>query len=628
MGDVKKIALITCTSNFERHKNIIRAVHQKLKEMGGYVLYVLTNYGLFVDERAYDKGEAAIYHLLDEMDFDGCIIESNIGEKSMLFDLAGKMREKKIPFVTVNLSVEDAPSVVMNGYNATCQMVTHLIVKHKCTKINMVATGGNDSVVAEALRGYKDTLQKYGIEVDERRILDKVVSLEEGKELLNDFEKAGVSDVEAVVCLHDVHSIGLCLELEERGYKVPDDMLICSLNRSTNSVAFRPDISGVDRMDKKFAYKACELLDEMLKGKEVPLVNHSHGEIYFGRSCGCTNTQDDMIAKEFQQLVLAKLEMGNQIRQMMQYNDALDEVDSLDEMMGNLREMYKGLNCPQYILCLNQGAIDYISSDKDYQMPENGKFFDNMMHAVIGYTERTGELENEIFPVSKLLPVEVQEGDILLFYPVHHIEQVYGYVVFVNEYLPVDLYNYRICHESIASSMENLHRQMVLRKSINMLDELHMQDALTGLHNRFAWNRFSNDYTDKEAYCVVYMDMDGLKKINDGFGHMEGNNAIKITAEVIRDAVRENDLVTRCGGDEFQVLSANVDVTYWDNLQQIINDEINRRIAEDNLPYTFSVSYGYCICDKEHPHTFEECCDRADFLMYENKKARKAQRVG
>ena len=85
--------------------------------------------------------------------------------------------------------------------------------------------------------------------------------------------------------------------------------------------------------------------------------------------------------------------------------------------------------------------------------------------------------------------------------------------------------------------------------------------------------------------------------------------------------------MTRCGGDEFQVLSTCVDTDFWESLQKTINDEIDRQIAEQKLPYVFGLSFGYCISDKQNKLTFEECCDKADTLMYANKKERKAERV-
>mgnify|MGYP003298209085 CR=1 FL=1 len=120
---------------------------------------------------------------------------------------------------------------------------------------------------------------------------------------------------------------------------------------------------------------------------------------------------------------------------MMHYNDSLDNVNSLEELLQNLQVMYRGIGCSQYILCLNEGAIKYASSDKDYAPPQNGKFFDDEMHAAVGYLEHSGELKNVIFPIGQLIPMEVKAGDMVLLYPVHNMEKVYGYVVFINEYL-------------------------------------------------------------------------------------------------------------------------------------------------------------------------------------------------
>ena len=278
--------------------------------------------------------------------------------------------------------------------------------------------------------------------------------------------------------------------------------------------------------------------------------------------------------------------------------------------------MFNGINCPQFILCLNQNALEFISSNKDFNAREDGRYFDFMMQAFVGETERTGVLENVRFPVSHLIPFKPEAGDLFLFYPIHYNEQVYGYLTFVNEYLPVQLYNYRICHESIGNSMENLHRKMILSKMINKLDELYMKDAMTGLYNRFAWDRFKHDYIEKGKYCIIMVDMDDLKKVNDGYGHSAGDNAISIIAKVIQKCVETGDLVTRFGGDEFRILSSNVDNEYWLNVRQMLNEEIMACIREQKLPYTFGVSMGYSIVNEEFPLSFEECCDSSPVLIY------------
>lgn len=623
MDNVKKILLLTSASNFEAQKKVIHAIDKKLKEMGGYALFVFSSYGLYREKNAYDDGEASIYRLLDEAFFDGCIIDGNIANRNMYHDFIELLRKKEIPFLTLNCGLQGIPFVSLDSYDAGCQLMEHLITVHHCSKINMVALDDNDVMTIQLLKAYKATLEKYHLPMDEKRIVEITVSVQHGRDLFHIFRERGIDDAEAVVCFHDVYCIGLCLEMEEQGYRVPDDLIICSLNRSANSFVFRPDIAGADRMDAELADKACEVLIELMDGKEITQENYCKGKIYFGQSCGCENKQEAQFASRYQDIILAKIEAGNQISQMMQYNDSLEGVVSLDELGDSIKNMLQGISCKEFIFCLNQRAVRYITSEEEYADSVDGRPFDHKMMAIIGTTERTGELKDDSFPLEQLLPMEVREGDMILFLPIHHKERVYGYLAFVNEYLPIDLYNYRICHESIGSGMENLHRQMLLRKSIEELDQLHMKDALTGLQNRYAWNRYQQQYINTEEYCVVMIDMDGLKKINDGFGHLAGNNAICITANAIKTSMDADDLVTRFGGDEFQILSLHTDAEYWENMKSILNEKIKAHVVQQKLPYELGVSLGYCICRKEHPISFEECCETADRLMYENKKARK-----
>ena len=627
MSEVKKIALVTSASNFERHKHIVKSVHEKLKKLGNYALYVITSYGLYVDkDDIYEKGEASIYTLLREGDFDGCILEGNIANQVMLYQFAEILQIRKIPFVTLSFGMEEHPFFIIDGYKACCNLMDHLIKEHHCTRINMAQIIYEDIYCMQAIQAYKDSLEKYGIPVEEDRIVKMPVSIKNGRSLYQIFKERNIDDAEAVLCMHDVFAIGLCLEMQERGVRVPEDLKVCSMARSTNSIIFKPDITGAGTAEKEMSEKACECLVRLMEGEEVPIENYISGEIEYGESCGCLHKQENPEYERFQELILNKIETGNQVSRMMQFNDSLEEVDSIDKLGKIVKKMLKGIDCDEFILCLNQQTMKYIADEETTITFENSSFFDNIMIAVTGSSNRTGEIIDRPFSVKNLLPIAVQAGDILIFLPVHHKEQVYGYIVFVNEYMPIDTYNYRICHESLGSSMENLHRQMILRKSIKELDELHMRDALTGLHNRFAWNRFSGKYVERGEYCVVMLDMDYLKVINDTFGHLAGNNAINITANAIASSVQKNDLVIRCGGDEFMILSHTVDEMYWKNLSEQINQKMAEQVKRQKLPYELGISVGFCICDGTHPITFETCCEKADKAMYENKSQRHALR--
>lgn len=624
MDNIKKIALIICASNFERQKNIVKYVHQRIKELGGYALYVITSYGLFREDTPYEKGEASIYSLLEKDFFDGCIIEGNLGNSDLIASISGQLTKKQVPFVILNYGEENnIPFVMSDAYDAGCQLMEHLINVHNCRKINITITPGEDIFSIQSLRAYKDILDKYNIPYEEKRVISKTVSIPNGREMFHIFRERGIDDAQAFLCVHDVYAIGMCIEMEEQGYNVPEDLLICSLNRSVNSMVFEPCITGADRRDDELSASVVDLLVQKMEGKELPLKTYVKSKIYYGESCGCQRMSDEHSRKHRQQLVLGKIEAGNQISQMMKYNDSLEGIVSVEELGDNIKNMMRGINCSEYIFCLNERAIKYITSDVEYKDLETGNIFDATMVAVSGMTKSTGELKDYTFPFEKLLPVDGEEGDIFILLPIHHNEQVYGYIAFVNDYLPIEIYNYRICHESIGSSMKNLHRQMILRKSIQELDELHMRDALTGLYNRFALERFCSKYF-KNRYTVVMIDMDGLKAVNDGYGHLAGNNAICITADVIRNSVDKDDLVIRYGGDEFLVLSLNVDIQHWEGIEQLINERMVSYVAHQKLPYKLGASLGYAICNEECLMTFDECCEMADKAMYESKKNRKS----
>ena len=217
---------------------------------------------------------------------------------------------------------KDIPYVMSDAYDAGVQLMEHLVGEHRCKKINIVVTPGEDIFSIQSLKAYKDVLEKYHIPFEEKRVIYKTVSIPHGKEMFHIFRERGIEDAEAFLCVHDVYAIGMCMEMEKQGYNVPEDLLICSLNRSVNSMVFEPYITGADRLDDRLSQTACDLLVQLMDGKEVPLQTYVKGKVYYGESCGCQRTEDKHSGKHRQQLIMGKIEAGNQISHMMNYNDS------------------------------------------------------------------------------------------------------------------------------------------------------------------------------------------------------------------------------------------------------------------------------------------------------------------
>ena len=626
-AEYKKIALIINAANFERHKNVIKAVHSELTRLGSYALYVFTNYAMCNVMSPYDEGEVSIYQLLDEIPFDGCILEGNtIANQQMLKALVAQIEDRNIPLVCLNYHTEKAPFFLIDSYEAACLLLEHLIEEHDCRKINLV-TDGNNEIGEQSVRAYEDTLKKYHIPLEEKRRISVNVSIPDGRKIYQKFAERGAMDADAVLCTHDISAIGLYLELKERGVLVPKGIKLCSLNRSVNSIAFRPDITGANRRDRTMAERAVQALHDMLNGKRVPHENYVRAKIYIGESCGCVQCQSRQIEERYQEIILAKVEAGGQISRMMHYNDTLEEVDSLDKLGENICELLQGVGCDEFVCCLNESDLNYIIGAGDrHKVLDDGRAYDTTMVALCGNTYRGGAIRDQKFSLRRLVPVEPMAGDMFIFYPIHHKEFVFGYIVIINASLPIDVYNYRICHESICSSIENLHRQMILQSTIVQLDELHMRDAMTGLYNRFALERFSADFSAGGEYSIAMVDMDGLKKINDNYGHLAGNHAICIVADTLKEAVGRDDIVIRYGGDEFIILAHENELAFWEERKKHIADTLSMYTVMESLPYELGASIGYTVSTKEAPLAIDVCLETADRAMYEEKRLRRVTR--
>ena len=201
-------------------------------------------------------------------------------------------------------------------------------------------------------------------------------------------------------------------------------------------------------------------------------------------------------------------------------------------------------------------------------------------------------------------------------------------MVFLNDDLPIEQYTFRIFQESLGNSIDNLHKRMILKSNIIELDRLHMEDPLTGLNNRFGLKRFSSVFPEGTAYAVAMIDMDGLKKINDAYGHQAGNNAICMIAEALKETAEPGDLLIRYGGDEFLVISHNTDPNRWEKMKELLNCRLEAGAEKQRLPYPVGVSVGYAVSDPGSSERLESIIAQADQRMYEDKKERAMRRTG
>jgi diguanylate cyclase (GGDEF)-like protein/PAS domain S-box-containing protein len=164
------------------------------------------------------------------------------------------------------------------------------------------------------------------------------------------------------------------------------------------------------------------------------------------------------------------------------------------------------------------------------------------------------------------------------------------------------------------------------------LREMSLTDELTGLHNRRGFFTLADQQLkianrSKKAMSLLYADLDGLKIINDTFGHDEGDRALVETAALLRDAFRESDIIARIGGDEFVVLTVDVGDVKPDSLIWRVQEKFDARNAAGHGKFILSVSQGIACYDPGEPCSAQELVNLADQRMYDKKLAKKAGRL-
>jgi diguanylate cyclase (GGDEF)-like protein/PAS domain S-box-containing protein len=156
-----------------------------------------------------------------------------------------------------------------------------------------------------------------------------------------------------------------------------------------------------------------------------------------------------------------------------------------------------------------------------------------------------------------------------------------------------------------------------------------LTDELTGLLNRRGFialaeqQRKMTDRT-KMSMSLIYIDLNGLKIINDRLGHLAGDQALIDTSNILKKSFREADIIARMGGDEFAVLlTDHVEIFEEKIIVNNLRDKLRKHNEQGAHRYELSLSIGMAQYETKHPCSIDKLLNKADILMYKDKKHQK-----
>jgi diguanylate cyclase (GGDEF)-like protein len=183
-------------------------------------------------------------------------------------------------------------------------------------------------------------------------------------------------------------------------------------------------------------------------------------------------------------------------------------------------------------------------------------------------------------------------------------------------------------HQKLIEQNQRLAAEIQERlKAEAEIRRLALTDELTGLYNRRGFFFLANQQLkisqrNQMDSCLLFIDLDGLKQINDSFGHEVGDEAIANIAKMLQQVFRDSDIIARLGGDEFVIFVPICTMNSEDVLSrlQTVIDKFNQT---HQYPYYLSISMGMIQCRLNSDISLERLIEKADTLMYEHKRQKR-----
>ncbi|MBR5362634.1 MAG: GGDEF domain-containing protein [Oscillospiraceae bacterium] len=626
---IRNIAVIVIGLDEEYQYNVIRGINQYARDNNVNVTYFAAFPGVVVSKK-FDIGEFSIFNLTNFSYFDGALLMLNTFSNSELKErIVSRVRASGIPAVT--FETKDYPEfydISIDNFKVMKELTNHVIQVHGAKVINYVSGPLSNPEGRTRYNAFLSAMKENSLHVDERRIFHGSFRGYDGKLAADDFAESGLPLPDAFICANDSMALTLITSLRQMGYSVPEDTIVTGFDDSFIAKNSSPELTSVSRPLYESGYQACDKLCRLLNGENQPRSTEISAAPVYRESCGCPRSADEDI-RENQKQTFSRLERTNaNILTLNRLTAGLASAETTAENMDVIASVLNDIDCEKFCLCL---TADWQEAFSPKLPPRDPNVYCDYMTAPLIW-ERTGRRSVPIFKSSEMFPEPPRTGgNIYYFLPLHFGDRCLGYYIITNGNFAI---NSLLCHTltmNISNSIENIRKLFHLNRAMEELNRLYVIDPLCDIYNRngfinLAEEMFRESVRKGESILLSFIDMDGLKFINDNYGHNEGDFAIRQLAEIIKACTDTHGIAARIGGDEFVIFAKNAGQDAADALA----DRFNHALAECNLrlqkPYLISASIGSIVNIANENDTLYSMIQRADDKMYEIKKFKKSAR--
>lgn len=638
---MKKIAVIVSGIDEEYQNTILRGVCDCAEEAGASVLHFVSFGGILHNAR-HDAGENNIYRLCNYHEVDGVVLLTNtICDHGITAEIVQDVQCCNVPVVSIDNDLDVRFfHIGIDNYKAMREIAEHIVDFHHCRNIGYISGPETNPESIQRFRAVEDLMRERELPFEKEQVYYGGFRSVDGRDGAMYFMNRPEGLPEAIICANDAMALSAVLTLEENGVKVPDQVKVTGFDNIYAARNFDPDITSVERP----LYKSGYLAAKRLLGMCPPEADRSllvQTKCVFRKSCGCPSISDTPEGvRDFRRCNLRQLNYyQDNIPLINRMSCQLAESDSFEENMDTLKDFIKRFTCQRFYLCLNDNWNTVCTKrDEEEQKVRladsfRSKGYTEMMEVPLAYIN--GEFRKlPAFPTAQMLPDAEKELDqpmVYYFLPMHFRDRGFGYCVLCSQRTDLETPLLHSWAMNIANSLESIRKMQYLDRAMSELDQLYVMDNLCRINNRNGFNKYSVDIFEDcrknhRNVMMMFIDMDGLKYINDTFSHAEGDNALKQLARTIKLSCKNGEVFARFGGDEFIIFAPEYSEEAAQKLSQQMQDRMDEYNRTSGKPYKVGASVGWHICEVDEDSELYPLITAADKKMYEQKKRKRVSR--
>ena len=598
---------------------------EKIAKENNADVYIFNCYD-YVEFSGYPNATGfSIYRLINYEEYDGIIILSDLIKNPRVLEMERqRILKSGKPAVSINLKLKDISCMRIDNYTGFYELVTHLIKEHNAR--NLFYIDGNETSLdfAERRKAFRMALQDNQIELNRENISTvEHSSFNYGYNAASEIFSSDRKLPDAIVCANDLIALGVLKAAAERNIKIPEQLKIAGYDGNYFARNVIPAISTVN--DNAFKI-GTESAKRVLTGfTEVQDFKIKSMPIYQG-SCGCESkiiTDQKLFSLKFLSEISQSENFAAQLNQIEEiFTDAADVFTLLTnlELFFSKSHTFEGSDFCIFLKA--DWASVLINSEEN--LPQNLSY-GNQVQAITSIQNNV-KYPREIIKTKDLIPSKMHsdECNTFLFIPIFNHSYVHGYFVCKNSLSMISNYHGHQWTRTFGACIERFRKKNMYKQMSQQFLRLSTRDALSGMLNRVGMEKLAKPFYQQNKHnglttVLFFVDINSMKTINDKFGHLHGDLAVKTIAQAVLQVVPRNWLCIRYGGDEFLVVGNSKNYNGEDYCK-MITQMVLKKSSTMHLPYNLSASVGTLSVPANSPLSLEEAIEKVDEIMYEQKQ--------